>query len=514
MVVIPPPYEIIETPDGEVYGIDLSQGVIHATTKYDKIQTKMLRLANLAHEYLHGSLAGIPSTFIEGKKIEARFLKDHIPVHLANIIADIVNDTIQQRDYELQQKNKTGKGFNFKDSNEEWFKINITIGDFHEGDYFHLLHILGKALFGEQIPPTRYEKEIMTSAPFRQTIELLNKLIAEQYKLQETKDIDLITQIAELIETMVKKDANKDSNNSKNPSRGGAFGSVTPQEQVGAVAAIGISMGLSPGDMETLINNPKIPLSEALKAGAEALGRKFQFEGFIGFDSIINSPKHLTTPLPTKWHGSPTTLNPISVNKHPSIPSLWQDNRLSTPYTPLNNKEHTGGFKEIIILEDVSGSTSSEYNNTRVYIQIARAAIAGITFARMHNLPFTLIPFEYRSIMALTRSKNYEKGITRALQVAIDCGGGTNLRAAIANACSITPEKAGIIIITDGEVLDRDVPGLTLLTKENNVFVLLVSSTPLKSPLMNANNIEIYQVPPDKTAITLIQSLGKHKKMI
>ena len=128
-----------------------------------------------------------------------------------------------------------------------------------------------------------------------------------------------------------------------------------------------------------------------------------------------------------KWKPYSRTLDPTSVMKNPSDPRKWKALKKQTALT-VEQEGEAGGFSEIVMLLDQSGSTAALYKNRSVLSYIKDAAYGLLAYAKRFRLPVATISFHSYARILAPKSRDYVRHGKKIFL--LKSAGNTNVRGA------------------------------------------------------------------------------------
>jgi len=489
---IPPPLRLKEEKKAQTFGIDLSKMEVVAPGYWRELKhVKEL----LGHEIKHGSADGLPYTYRNALRFEAYVMKWlGAPLETARSILNVVYDVV----VDLKVKKE---GLDARGMNNEWLR-RFPVKKENEGTSYHLLQILYKDFFGTSLKRTRYEYAVRSNPLYRKLKDLLREISEECESLSEERDVQKIVEAADIIARLSKP--------SKPPKQGSDVQFDRDDPNVRADAAeIGIDAELSDEQLAQLMGlGEGEDLREELERAAEDKVREALWSKILGFKDLFTASSfyEIKEPVLERWKPYSRTLDPASVMKNPSDPRRWKTLTKKTVLT-VEQEGEAGGFSEIIMLLDQSGSTATLYKNRSVLSYIKDAAYGLLAYAKRFRLPAAVITFHTFAQILSRKSRNYVEHGKRIFM--LRPMGSTNLRNAVERMRMLRPEKALVALITDGLVSEDHLVYLANQRGVNRVVVAVVESS--KEGVENAKKIgdkvQLYTVKPDSAGRTIVSSL-------
>ena len=490
---IPPPLRLKEEEKAQTFGIDLSKMEVVAPGYWRELKhVKEL----LGHEVKHGSADGLPYTYRNALRFEAYVMKWlDVPLETAKMILNVVYDVI----VDLKVKKE---GLDVRGMNIEWLR-RFPVKKENEGTSYHLLQILYKDFFGIPLKKTRYEHEVRSNPLYPKLKRLLEEISEECESLSEERDVQKIVEAAEIVARL--------SRPSKPPEGRASdvqFDRGDPNVRADA-AEIGIDAELSNEQLAQLMGlGEDESLSEELEKAAEDKVREALWGEILGFKDLFTASSfyELKEPVLERWKPYSRTLDPTSVMKNPSDPRKWKALKKQNILT-VEQEGDAGGFSEIIMLLDQSGSTATLYKNRSVLSYIKDAAYGLLAYAKRFRLPVATISFHSYARILSGRSRNYVGHGKRIFM--LRSTGFTNLGDAVERLRILRPEKALVALITDGLVSEDHLLYLADQRGVNRVVAAVVESS--KEGVENVKRIgdkvQLYTVKPDSAGRTIVSSL-------
>jgi len=489
---IPPPLKLKEEADAPTFGIDLSKMEVVAPGYWRELKhTKEL----LGHEVKHGSADGLPYTYRNALRFEAEVMRWlDVPLETARMILNVVYDAVV--DLKVKKEGLDARGMNV-----EWLR-RFPVEKENEGTSYHLLQILYKDFFKTPLRKTRYEDAVRSNPLYLKLKRLLEEIAEECENLAEEKDVQKIVEAAEIIAKL--------SRPSKPPKQGSdvQFDRGDPNVRADA-AEIGIDAELSDEQLAQLMGlGEGENLYEEIEKAAEDKVREALWGKILGFKDLFTASSfhEIREPVTVKWKPYSRTLDPTSVMKNPSDPRKWKTLKKQTVLT-VEQEGAAGGFSEIIMLLDQSGSTAAPYKNRSVLSYIKDAAYGLLAYAKRFRLPVATISFHSYARILASKSRDYVKHGTKIFL--LKSAGNTNVRDAAREAFALKPERALIALITDGLVNKSDLEYLAYHTGVNKVIaaVVDVSKEGVETVRAVEGKIQLYIVKPDAAGRTIVSSL-------
>jgi len=354
--------------------------------------------------------------------------------------------------------------------NTEWLK-RFPITRENEGTSYHLLQILYKDFFKTPLKKTRYEDAVRSNHLYQKLKRLLEEIAEECESLSEEKDIQKIVEAAEIIMRL--------SRVTKSPREGASdvqFDRRDPNVRADA-AEIGVDAELSDEQLAQLMGlGEGESLSIELEKAAEDKVREALWDRILGFKDLFteSSFHEIKEPVPVKWKPYSRILDPTSVMKNPSDPRKWKTLTKQSVLT-VEQEGDAGGFSEIIMLLDRSGSTGAPYKNRYVLSYIKDAAYGLLAYAKRYRLPVATISFHSYARILAPKSRDYIQHGVKIFM--LKPAGSTNVRDAAEKAFTLKPERALIALITDGLVNRSDLEYLACHVGVNKVIAAVVDAS-------------------------------------
>jgi len=506
---IPPPMKLKEEADAPTFGIDLSKMQVVAPSYWKELKhTKEL----LGHEVKHGSADGLPYTYRNALRFEAEVMKWlGVPLETARILLNIVYDGVV--DLKVKKEGLDAYGMNV-----EWLK-RFPVTRENEGTSYHLLQIIYRDLFNTPLRKTRYESAVRSNPLYPKLKRLLKEIAEECERLSEEKDIHKVVEAAEIIARLSRPTK---APNGREGEKGRGSGRRSEEEDgldvqfdrgdpaVRADAAeIGIDADLSNEQLAELMGLGKAEnLLEELEKAAEDKVREALWGKILGVKDLFKESSfyELKEPVAVKWKPFSRTLDPTSVMKNPSDPRKWKALKKQTVLT-VGQEGEAGGFSEIIMLLDQSGSTAAPYKGRTVLSYIKDAAYGLLAYAKRFRLPVAVMAFHTFARILTGKSRRYvEHGKNIFMLRSLDS---TNLGDAVRKMRMLNPEKALIALITDGLVSRDDLNYLACQRGVNRIIAAVVDAS--KEGVETIKNIEdkiqLYIVKPDSAGRTIVSEL-------
>ena len=505
---IPPPLKLKEEEKAPTFGIDLSKMQVVAPGYWKELKhTKEL----LGHEVKHGSADGLPYTYRNALRFEAQVMKWlGVPLETARMLLNVVYDAV----VDLKVKKE---GLDMKGMSVEWLK-KFPVTKENEGTSYHLLQIIYQDFFNIPLKKTRYEGTVRSNPLYPKLKRLLEEIAEECENLSEEKDVEKVVEAAEIIAKL--------SRPAKPPA--GGMGKGGREEQgdgfdvqfdrgnpnVRADAAeIGIDADLDNEQLAQLMGiGENENLHEELEMAAEDKVREALWSKILGFKDLFTTSSfhEIREPVAVKWKPFSRTLDPTSVMKNPSDSRKWKALTKQTVLT-VEQEGEAGGFSEIIMLLDQSGSTATIYKSRTVLSYIKDAAYGLLAYAKRFRLQVATISFhDYAKILA-PKSRDYVKQGAKIFF--LKPAGNTNVRSAAEKAFALKPEGALIALITDGLVSKNDLEYLACHAGVNKVIAAVVDASKEGVETVRAmeGKIQLCVVKPDSAGRTLVSDLPHRK---
>ena len=489
---IPPPLKLKEEEKASTFAVDLSKMLVTAPKYWRKLkQVKEL----LGHEVKHGSADGLPYTFRNALRFEAETMRLlDLPLTAVKSILNVVYDAVV--DLRVAKE-----GLNVKGMNQEWLK-RFPIEKEVEGTSYHLLYIMYKDLFGVRLKKTQYEAWVRSRSEYRRLLQIIRGLAEEGSLYREERSAEEIVEAAHLISRL--------SRVVEMPQNRGDVGFNRADPEVRSEAAeIGVECGLDERQLAELMGlGEGEDLREELEKAAEDKVREALWNKILGFKDLFTASSlyEVKEPVLERWKPYSRILDPTSVVKNPSDPRKWKTLAKQTVLT-VEHEGEAGGFSEVIILLDQSGSTVQPYKGRPVLGYIKDAAYGLLAYAKQFRLPATVITFHTFARILSRKSRNYVEHGKRIFM--LRPAGATNLRDAVERMWMLRPEKALVALITDGLVSEDHLVYLANQRGVNRVVAAVVESS--KEGVENVKKIgdkvQLYTVKPDSAGRTMVTSL-------
>jgi hypothetical protein len=470
--------------------------------------------AHMSHEHEHMSIDGLPSSFLESKRIEANIMKklatSNDEAHtFENIVSDAVIDTTLNN-----------KGFPMREAQEDWIARN---GPIVQGSGFHVLQMVYSETMGVNVPKTALGNRIKAYPAFQRLVSDVLQLVKEQEACRVEKNVDLIVDAALQLQSLI----------TTHTQQGGACGSgrgqATPASQGSAVAGIGIQAGLDATQIKDLINNNEINTDEAIADISKDMTRQLIWDSILPFNVLEGSSSQMAIyqKLNKRWSGGDVSkLNPITVAKNKYEPTKWKK-KYTAVFRYIAQENQSFGFKSFIAVIDVSSSTDLLFKDRTVLYWETITAVRSLAYAKKNRIPASLIYFGNRAMTAERDSKDWVGVGTRAIstlahvsKLRMQTGGNTVIVSALAAVKKLTPNEAFILIVTDGSVNEAEQAGAQILdlAKNNRVIISLVTEDPSKTSLkeqvarFNNKGVYMFAVRPEEAGKLVLQDLLKKQR--
>ncbi|MDG7036052.1 MAG: VWA domain-containing protein [Nitrososphaerota archaeon] len=485
---------------------------IYIPPTWNSFKPEHLR-AHMGHEHEHMSIDGLPSSFLEGKRIEARIMAElRVPngkAHeLENIIADAVIDSVLD-----------SKGFAMRSAQEDWIVKN---GKITPGSGFHILQMVYSETMGVKVPKTYMDGSIRSSPAFRTLVSDVYRLIKEQEACKVEKNIDLIVDAAKNLNSLIQS-------GSQEGACGSGRGQATPTSQGSAVAGIGIQAGLSADQIKDLLNNNDINADDAIADISKDMTRQLIWDSILPFNILEGSSSQMPIyqKLNKRWLGGDVSrLNPISVAQNRYEPTKWKK-KYTSVFRYIKQENQSFGFKSFIAVIDVSTSTDTFFKDRSILYWETITAVRSLAYAKKNRIPASLIYFGSRAATTEKNSKDWVGVGSRAIstlahisELRSKTGGNTVITSALNEVEKLTPAESFILIITDGSVSEAEQASTQIfsLAKQNRVVISLVTEDPsrssLKEQIMKFNNKGVYMfaIRPEEAGKLVLQDLLKKQQ--
>jgi len=488
---IPPPLKLKET-KASTFAIDLSKMLVTAPKYWRKLKhVKDL----LGHEVKHGSADGLPYTFRNALRFEAETMRLlDLPLTTVKSILNVVYDAVV--DLRVAKEGLDAKGMN-----QEWLKRFPIEGE-AVGSSYHLLYIMYEDLFGVRLRETSYERWVRSRSEYRRLLQIIRGLAEEGGFYGEERSVEEVAEAAYLISRLSRVVEAP-------PNRGDTDFDRSDPEVRSEAAEIGMDMGLDERQLAQLMGlGEGEDLRKELEKAAEDKVREALWSKILGFRELFTASSlyEVKEPVLERWKPYSRALDPTSVVKNPSDPRRWKTLAKQTVLT-VEQEGEAGGFSEVIILLDQSGSTVQLYKGRPVLGYIKDAAYGLLAYAKQFRLPATVITFHTFARILSGRSRNYVEHGKRIFM--LRPMGATNLRNAVERMRMLRPEKALAALITDGLVSEDHLVYLANQRGVNRVVAAVVESSKegVEKVKKIGDKVQLYTVKPDSAGRTIVSSL-------
>ncbi|MEM2969301.1 MAG: hypothetical protein QXR63_00015 [Candidatus Bathyarchaeia archaeon] len=492
--VIPPPLHV-KDPQAATFSVDLAKMTVYAPPYWSSITHKE---ELFMHEIKHASRDGLPYTYKDALLHEITLIsnlgKSKATVKNAlNVVYDVIVDM------QVKKERLDAKGMCV-----EWLN-RFPVKE--EGTSYHLLQIIYKDFFGVPLKETTYEKEIRLNRDFNQLKSLLKMLATKKYGDNDV--VEMIVKAATLVMQLSK--CNEMSAQSKGYGDQ-SFYDINDPEVKNTAIAIGLSKGLSVGDIADFLEEDIDKVKEAIEKAAKDNVRQSLWRNIKGFKDLIGAKSYLDLkePCSRRWRPYSKRIDENSIMKAPDDPWRWREPIVDTILS-IEQPGSKGGFSKIVLLVDYSGSTAEIYNKQPILHYIKEAAYLLIAYAKTYNLPVLTIAFNDAACTICKESKDYlEHGVS---VFKLSPFGGTNLSCAAA-LVSKKAKNALIAVITDGFVQEHDVVSLKENAKANSVIALVINPDP-KTTVIAKNPdkaIKIFVAKPDDAGKLFVETLFSQQR--
>ena len=493
---VPPPLKLEVDEKAPTFAVDLSQMLVKAPKYWQEL--KHLKEL-LGHETKHSSSDGLPYTYLNALKHEARVMRElDIDLGTAAGILNIVYDVVV--DLRVAKEGLDAEGMCI-----EWLD-RFPVNPQAEGSSYHLLQIVYKDLFGTQLKETEYEKQLGQTTDF-ENLKTTLKELTYGTKNNEAQTTELVVAAAALVAKLSRSE--HPQNNQQKGKQPGDVGFDRGDPNVRADAAeIGLDAGLSNYQLAQLLDVDEDELDKALKEAAENKVRTALWTTLLGFKGLFSSKskQEIKEPTSQKWKPYSKRLDPSSTIKAPDDPRKWREKYEETALT-IEQEGESGGFSKLIMLIDCSGSTIAPYGSKTVLGYIKDAAYSLIAYAKKSKLPAASIAFSSNSWILTSESKDYvEHGRKIFMLKPLDS---TNLESAVQLTARLKPNKALVALLTDGFVSQQHLQQLALQTQANKVIAALVTvkADSMENMKPITDKVQLFSVKPDEAGKTIISAL-------
>ena len=481
---VPPPLRI-SISSAPSFAVDLSKMLVVVPEFWDQ----MRRLKELiGHEVKHASADGLPYTYREALKHEARVMKElDVPLSTARSILNVAYDAVV--DFRLFKEGMDAKGMC-----EEWLQ-RFPVTPQSEGSSYHLLQIIYKDWFNAPLETTRYEEQLRSNRDFEELKSLLKRLASEgelrgECTLQVVRAAELVASLSRV----------------EGPPLGGDvyFDRSDPDVRADA-AEIGLDVGLDDDQLAELMGVGEGELDKALEEAAEDKARAALWSKILGFKELFNvsSMLELKEPAFRRWKPYSKRIDGLSVARAPDDPRKWREPFTETVMV-VEQEGESGGFSKLILLIDCSGSTATPYKGRAVLSYIKDAAYGLIAYSKRFKLPAASIAFSTRAQVLSRESRNYVEHAKRIFL--LRAGGNTNLEDAVRAAMNLRPERALITLLTDGQV---DPGHLRLFAEQsgaNRLVAAVVNLYEDEAVMQVGDRVQLFAVKPDSAGRTVVSA--------
>jgi hypothetical protein len=379
---------------------------------------------------------------------------------------------------------------------EEWLRL-FPVSE--EGTSYHLLQVLYKDFFKTNLPNSKYEGWVRSQSGYRRLVELVR--IMAQKTRPSARDLDgAVLEAAQIVADLSRVEPQA------LPIDVG-FDRRDPNVRADA-AQIGLELGLSDQQLAQLMAVGEEELEEVLEEAAENKVREAIWRGILGFKELFAGSGLLEVkePVRRRWKPYSRRIDPVSVAKAPDDPRKWMEPTLQTVMV-VDQEGEGGGFSKLIALLDCSGSTSEHHQGRTVLSYIKDAAYGLLAYARQFNLPVISIAFNESAWVLANESRNYVEHGKRIFT--LRPSGGTNLLDAVHLTMRFRPEKALIVLLTDGFVDEEHLQRFADQSKANRVVAAVVDSGAKDVIKSVGDRTQLFIVKPDSAGRTVVSAFLK-----
>jgi len=479
---VPPPLKL-NVEKVPSFAVDLSKMQVKVPEYWSEIEhLKEL----LGHEVKHASGDGLPYTYRDALRHEALLMKNlGVPLATARGLLNVVYDAV----VDLRV---AAEGLDAKGMCDEWLEL-FPVKE--EGTSYHLLQVLYKDFFGASLPDSEYERQLRSQSGYRRLRDLV-RLMAQK-RLAANELDGAVFEAACLVAELSRAEPQP------LPMDVG-FDRGDPNVRADA-AEVGVDLGLNSQQLAELMGVGEEELEKALEEAAEDKVRTALWRRILGFRELFSASSLLEVkePVRRRWKPYSRRIDPASVAKAPDDPRKWMEPALETVMT-VEQEGESGGFSKLIMLLDCSGSTAELYHGRTVLGYIKDAAYGLLAYAKQFNLPVITIAFSTDAWLLSGESRRYVEHGKRIFALRpLDA---TNLADAVRLALTLKPEKALVVLLTDGRVEEDD---LELFAKQSNAnrVVAAVVGEGVERVRRVGDRVQLYEVKPDEAGRTLICEL-------
>lgn len=475
----PPPIKAKVVKAG-TFSIDVSKGNMIIPDWHNEKDVWPAIHEYVVHEFNHGRICGIPYSFIEQKRLEAAIMgglecKRGKAGGLLNTIGDIVNDVF------VHGKEFHGYTFDMQRAQEIWVKRFPPAGGSsgrHAGKNpstqasqssnssqkpritsYYILCLLYQSFVGGNILK---DDNITSRSEFRQLKSDITTLIEQAATNPEMKDTRAVVDAAKMINALC-DDVEEDTCMSSRP--------ATPEE-LQQIAQFAVEFGLSGTEFSDLVNENNLTPDEArelLYKARRLRSAEMVYKSQVGFREFIGGAgEPIYAPSTRGFRPSDRDVAIESVALYPHDPRRW---RTPTKYVLTNiptKYDKELGFKKVIAILDISGSTGAPYQGRPVITHEWDTLASLVGFVMDNHLKLDcylynhlVIPVKGAPMDILTKVQDYHPG------------GSTDLGSPLTKVRNET--DCLIVVITDGEVNNSDVLMVESLTKHNKVIGMIIN---------------------------------------
>jgi len=201
-----------------------------------------------------------------------------------------------------------------------------------------------------------------------------------------------------------------------------------------------------------------------------------------------------------------------SIARHPFRPSKWRREEevvIKTLEHPISKVK--GGYRNMVLLLDTSGSTALPYEGKPVLYWEKLAVLSCLGIASRYAVPVTVVAFDDSAYVVASKSRKYVDIGVRVL--GLYSRGGTDLGGAILRGAGYVSPKTLFLIITDGEV---DPYSLALLNRVRGsvekVFVLVTPNLEGNPVVENVKGVKVFHARPTDVGGLVIDLLYSRYK--
>jgi hypothetical protein len=479
---VPPPLKL-NVEKVPTFAVDLSKMQVKAPEYWSEIEhLKEL----LGHEVKHASGDGLPYTYRDALRHEALLMKNlGVPLAAARSLLNVVYDAI----VDLRV---AAEGLDAKGMCDEWLKL-FPVKE--EGTSYHLLQVLYKDFFEASLPDSEYERGLRAQVDYWKLKDLV-KLMA-QNKLAANELDGAVLEAARLVFELSRVELQA-------PPMDVGFDRGDPGVRADA-AEVGLELGLNSQQLAELMGVGEEELEKALEEAAEDKVRTALWRKILGFRELFTASALLDVrePVRRRWKPYSRRVDPVSVAKAPDDPRRWMEPSLETVMT-VEQEGEAGGFTKLVALIDCSGSTGELYDGRTVLSYIKDAAYGLLAYAKQFSLPVASIAFSSNAWLLLKESRNYVEHGKRVF--ALRPLESTNLADAVRLALTLKPERALVVLLTDGRVEEGDLELFAEQSEANRVVAAVVGRG-VERVKRIGDRVQLYEVKPDKAGRTLIYEL-------